>query len=672
MQDQQSLITFSESITSSLNPLNWSSSSDCCFWEGIGCDDNDRVTRLWIPSRGLTGNIPSSLGNLTSLTHLNISHNLLSGFLPTGIFSSLSSLEIIDISSNRLKGNLSASVVSLGSNLTNFNASNNGFTGHIPSFICTTSPLLKSLDFSRNIFDGEIPVGLGRCSNLEVFQADCNNLYGLLPADIYSLRSLVEISVAANGISGTIAEDILNLTNLRIIELNGNFFSGKIPQNIGKLPNLEQLHLQINNFSGSLPESLMNCTKLEKLTIRGNNLQGNISRFDFSRLVKLQILDLGNNHFTGNLPQSLFSCKSLTALGVASNRLKGEISPNIAELKSLSFLCVSGNNFINVLDTLRILAGCKKLETLILSNNFYGETLPAERSFIGPSGYSNLQVLALGGCNFSGRFPEWLFHVKSLRVLDLSYNKITGRIPDWFGTLPTLFYLDLSMNLLSGEFVVKYNNFPALISEGSPHRLNQSYLKLPVFVATNNAPRQQYNELADLPPAIYLNGNHLSGNIPVEISRLQNLQNLDLSQNNFSGNIPSELWNLRNLEVLELSKNNLSGRIPASLQSLNFLAKFNVSYNNLEGPIPTGGQFSFAECSYAGNPRLCGGILIHHPCSAQSVPVARHQDTPDMNHKNFFNSFPEGLIVGFSTVFPSVLAIQAYRHRRILFYTNGQ
>ena len=143
-----------------------------------------------------------------------MSYNKLFGLLPNGIFSSLINFEIIDISSNSLSGNLSVSgsfyslirVIDVSSNqfhgrtdpswfilgkdLISFNASNNGFTGIIPSAICTACPLLKTLDFSYNSFSDQIPVGLGRCSRLEILRAGFNFLSGVLPDDIYELRSL--------------------------------------------------------------------------------------------------------------------------------------------------------------------------------------------------------------------------------------------------------------------------------------------------------------------------------------------------------------------------------------------------------------------------------------------------------------------------------------------------
>ncbi|KAK9757147.1 hypothetical protein RND81_01G143600 [Saponaria officinalis] len=620
-QDEQSLLKFVASLSSSLRPLDWNSTSDCCTsWEGVVCDDKGNVKTLWLSSRGLKGSIPSSIGDMMSLSLLNLSYNAFLGSIPHGIFSSLSSLQIIDLSSNQFSGEIEDDLFILASNLTSFNVSNNGFTGKIPASICSSCTSVKTLDFSTNKFDDQIPIGLGKCSKLKVLRAGFNRLSGILPTDVYSIKTLVEFSAPVNNISGNIAEEVVNLTNLKILELYSNNFSGVIPRDIGKLSNLKHLELHINKLKGFIPTSLLiNCTNLEKLILRVNSLQGNISGLDFSRLVRLKTLDLGNNNFTGNLPGSIFSCKSLTAIRVAGNGLKGSLSPNFMALTSLTFLSVSSNQFTNFSQTIKILAGCRSLTTLILSKNFYYETLPSEIDFIDTGQFRNLQVLALGGCSLRGKVPAWLVKIKTLEAIDLSYNNITGVIPDWLGTLPKFFYLDLSMNHLSGEFPWQLSKLPALISKSVIHELNGTYLDLPVFVIPNNATKQQYNQLENLPPAIYIKGNQITGNIPAEIGRLQNLYVLDLSDNHFSGSIPPQLSNLSNLETLDLSQNNLANEIPTSLQKLHFLSKFNVAYNNLEGPILTGGQFgTFTESSYVGNSKLCGQILEHH-CSDQSA-----------------------------------------------------
>ncbi|KAM7474053.1 hypothetical protein LguiB_021296 [Lonicera macranthoides] len=637
--DQASLTSFSLNISN----LNWPSSGDCCSWEGVECDGNDRVTHLWLPRRGLRGFISPSFSSLTQLTQINLSHNCLSGPLPDGFFSFFTTLQIIDLSFNCLSGPLPISdtlpnvlqILDLSSNdfngsiqssflwpamnLRSFNVSNNSFSGKIPSSICSSdSPSVVILDFSFNDFHGPIGQGFGACEKLEVLRAGFNFLSGPLPDDIYSAGALQEIFLPVNKLNGPIGESIINLTNLRILALFGNEFIGSIPNGIGKLSNLEQLLLHINNLNDTLPQSLTNCTSLKVLNLRVNNFVGELSALDFSKQQQLIKVDLGNNYFTGSLPTSLFSCKALNAIRMAINRLEGEILPDIVALQSLSFLSLSNNRLTNITGALRILRACKNLSTILLTNNFFGEAMPDVESF---EGFQNLQILGFGDCQLTGQIPNWLVEMTKLEVLDLSCNQLTGSIPGWLGHLPNLFYLDLSVNFLLGDFPKELIGLPKLASMQISESIDRSYLELPVFVRRNNASSLLYNRLAYLPPAIYLGNNSLTGIIPDEIGRLKLLHILDISNNSFSGTIPEQISTLTNLEKLDLSGNNLSGKIPTTLKNLHFLSYFSVANNNLQGFIPAGGQFdTFSSSSYEGNPGLCGPIL-QRPCINSSSTI---------------------------------------------------
>ncbi|XP_028796258.1 tyrosine-sulfated glycopeptide receptor 1 [Neltuma alba] len=663
--DKEPLLDFSNDISTEPHPpLNWSSSVDCCSWEGILCGERNmsngdqRVIGLWLPYRGLSGSISPALTKLTGLSQLNLSHNRLSGNLPIQFFSLLNHLQILDLSYNRLSDELPTSDINnktssiiqeldLSSNLfqgtlpssfiqyleaaaaagtlTSFNVSNNSFIGSIPTSQLCISDSLRFLDLSYNKFNGSIQFGLGACSKLEIFRAGFNSISGPLPGALFDAVSLREISLPLNQLSGNIDEGIASLTNLTVLELYSNDFGGYIPRGMGKLSKLEKLLLHINNLTGTIPPSLVNCVNLVELNLRVNLLKGNLAEFNFSGFQRLITLDLGNNNFTGNLPTTLYACKSLAAVRLASNQLEGQITPDILGLESLSFLSISTNSLRNFTGAMRILSGLKNLSSLVLSKNFYNETIPYDENLVGRDGFQKLQVLALGGCNFTGQIPGWLARLRMLEVIDLSYNLITGSIPPWLGKLPQLFYIDLSHNQLTGVFPTELTRFPALTSQQANDRIVRSYLELPVFIVPNNASQQQYNQLSNLPPAIYLRNNSLRGNIPEEIGLLKVLHQLDLGNNNFSGSIPVQISNLTNLEKLDLSGNRLSGEIPASLKCLHFLSFFTVANNDLQGEIPTGGQFdTFPPSSFAGNSRLCGSA-IQRSCPSLQGNNASHR-----------------------------------------------
>ena len=54
-----------------------------------------------LPGNHFTGNIPSTLGNMTNLLHLNLARNRFSGKIPKSV-GSIRTLQIIDFSANQL------------------------------------------------------------------------------------------------------------------------------------------------------------------------------------------------------------------------------------------------------------------------------------------------------------------------------------------------------------------------------------------------------------------------------------------------------------------------------------------------------------------------------------------------------------------------------------------
>ena len=137
-------------------------------------------------------------------------------------------------------------------------------------------------------------------------------------------------------------------------------------------------------------------------------------------------------------------------------------------------------------------------------------------------------------CNFFGQ-PWFGIECQNNTVITigLQNNELTGKIPKEISGL-SIERLDLSINNLTEEIPIEISKLTNL-------------------------------EL------LYLDRNKLVGQIPIEISQLVNLKFLDLSLNQLSGKIPIELSSLLNLQLLRLRNNNLSGCFPEALCLIDLL-----------------------------------------------------------------------------------------------------
>uniref|UniRef100_I1NXE6 Leucine-rich repeat-containing N-terminal plant-type domain-containing protein n=1 Tax=Oryza glaberrima TaxID=4538 RepID=I1NXE6_ORYGL len=568
-QEKSSLLQFLRELSpdsSSNLSRSWQSGTSCCTWEGIACGSNGTVTELSLPSMALEGPISVSIANLTGLRRLDLSYNSLSGELPPELISS-ASVAFLDVSFNRLNGELQESSPSLP---------------HHP---------LQVLNISHNFFAGEFPSTIWEKSDLVAINASHNTFSGALPSSF-----------------------CISSPSFAVLDLSYNLFSGSIPAEIGKCSSLRVLKASNNEINGSLPDELFDASMLEHLSFLKNGLEGELD----GQLKRLEELHLDYNRMSGELPSALGNCTNLKIINLKYNNFRGELlklSPRIGNLKSLLFLSLSNNSFVNIANVIHALKNSRKINTLIIGTNFKGETMPEDIATT--DGFQSLQVLSIPSCSLSGKIPLWLSKLSKLEVLDLSKNQLTGSLPDWIHGLNFLYFIDISNNKLTGDLPTAIMLMPMLQSDKVATQLDPRAFEQPVYAR----PSLTYGKNNALPAMLNLANNELTGAISSEVGRLKSLTLLNLSFNSLSGQIPQQLFDLTNLQVVDLSNNHLSGSIPPGLNNLHFLTTFDASNNDLEGWIPAGVQSSYPY-DFSGNPKLCDPTLTRTCDSAEAPPVS--------------------------------------------------
>ncbi|KAH9723386.1 putative leucine-rich repeat receptor-like serine/threonine-protein kinase [Citrus sinensis] len=268
---------------------------------------------------------------------------------------------------------------------------------------------------------GVLPPEMARLPFLQEIDLTRNYLNGTLPLEWASLP-LVNISLLVNRLRGPIPRAFANISTLTSLAIEYNHFSGVLPPELGNLPRLERILLGSNNFTGELPET-------------------------FAMLVTLKDFRISDNHFTGKIPNFIQNWTLLEKLVIQASGLVGPIPSGIASLSKLTDLRISDLNGTEA--PFPPLDKMKKMKTLILRS-----------------------------CNVSGKLPDYLGLMTSLKVLDVSFNKLNGAIPSTFMGLLDVDYIYLTGNLLTGTIPpwmlqkgdrvdLSYNSFTAGSSETS-------------------------------------------------------------------------------------------------------------------------------------------------------------------------------------------------------------
>ena len=584
------------------NTTNWLTDAPLDEWYGVSVGGLPRrVTGLYLGRNHLSGQMPAELGNLTSLTRLNLIGNQLSGTIPEEL-GSLTNLWYLNLSENRFSGEITAELGGLSS-LRELYLYENQLTGMIPAQLGRLANL-EYLDLARNQLNGTIPAQLGSLANLEYLDLGRNQLTGPVPSDLGRLTNLGVLSLGTNRLSGTIPTQLGSPTNLTHLSLNHNQLSGQIPEELGNLTNLTGLFLNGNQLTGEIPEELGNSTDLQTLDLRNNQLAGKIPA-ELGNLTNLQALDLSINQLSEQIPADLGDLTNLNKLSLNSNRLSGEIPEELGNLTNLESVYLSKNQLIGCIprslkrvtnndlaglglhfcdmfgpgsvvgdrDALVALYNATDGASWANNSGWLTDVPMSQWHGVETANTGRVTGLILEANQLSGEIPDGLGALTNLATLNLGSNRLRGEIPAGLGNLTNLTELHVSFNQLSGT-----------IPAGLGNLTNLKSLQLVGNLLSGGIPAGLGN-LTNL-TELELWSNRLSGEIPVELGSLTNLTKLDLSQNPISGEIPVELGNLTNLRSLRFKGNQLSGEIPPELSNLTSLEALFLSHNQLTGRIP--------------------------------------------------------------------------------------
>ncbi|CAH2065022.1 unnamed protein product [Thlaspi arvense] len=260
-------------------------------------------------------------------------------------------------------------------------------------------------------------------------------------------------------------------------------------------------------------------------------------------------LDLSNNSFGGTIPQEVQNLFRLENLDLELNFLGGRIPVG--------------------------LFNCSRLLNLYLNLNSLGESVPSDIGLL-----TKLVSLDLAGNNLKGKLPSSLGNLTSLRDMGFNDNNLEGGLPDDIARMTKMVRLIIYENNLSGDFP------PAIYNLSSLELLN---------IFGNRFSGSLRHDFGNSLPnfrELYMENNHLTGEIPTTLCNISNLQMLKMGQNHLTGSIPTSFGRVGSLQSLLLHDNSLGSYSAGDLEFLSGLTNCTkldtllVYHNRLGGDLP--------------------------------------------------------------------------------------
>ncbi|KQJ89249.1 hypothetical protein BRADI_4g24445v3 [Brachypodium distachyon] len=218
--------------------------ANCSYLKALWLDRNNLVGQIhteWPPNlqelqlanNNLSGTIPPSLANITTLETFHCSLNNLECNVPDS-FAKFSRLKYLLVSANRLTGRFQQAILNI-STLVDLGLAANQITGELPSNLGNHLPNLHGLFLAANLFQGYIPNLFINASKLTLLDMSRNNLTGVVPSSIGKLTKLSWLNLEFNKLEThnkqdwDFMESLANCTELRIFSMSGNRLEGHVP-----------------------------------------------------------------------------------------------------------------------------------------------------------------------------------------------------------------------------------------------------------------------------------------------------------------------------------------------------------------------------------------------------------------------------------------------------------